>query len=146
MGLTHLDAKPIHATHEDFRLFHPVFESLLANQPHRLHERARSVAEEDPVDGKMDIGFNAGRIHKIRVQIQRCWQLQLLSFLLTCAKAVRLTLVLGLPEPTDYNVQRALTRDPDLVQAAHSTKELQEGGCRPNGPQSPGRLRPEGLA
>ena len=82
-GLTHLDAEPIHDP--ETSIFHPVFESLLANQPHRLW-RARSVAEEDPVDGKMDIGFNAGRIHKIRLQIQRYLQLQLLSFLLTAAQ------------------------------------------------------------
>ena len=76
----------------------------------------------------MDIGFNTGRVHKIRVQIQRCFQLQLRSLLLTVAQQLSDQLShLGFESPLIITFQRALARDPNFVHPTYGAKGLQEG-------------------
>ena len=89
--LGHLNAERIDPGKKAFRRGHAVFESLLADQSHRFDQRARGVAEQDPVDGKVDVGFQAGGIQEVTLQIQRLLQLQLLRLL----PALTQELVLG---------------------------------------------------
>jgi hypothetical protein len=37
-----------------------VFDSVFANQEEGLHQRAGRIAQEDPVNGKVNVGFDKG--------------------------------------------------------------------------------------
>jgi len=75
-AMGHLDTQFIHPTQEDFRLLHPVLEPLVADQAHRLHQGARGVAQQDPVDRVVNVGLYAGGIQEIGFQVQRLVQVQ----------------------------------------------------------------------
>ena len=49
---------------EEFKriLGYPVFEALAADDDGGFHQRAGEVAEQNPVDGEVDVGFEAGAV------------------------------------------------------------------------------------
>lgn len=55
-----------------------MLQTLIANQFDGFHQGARGIAEQDPIDGMVDIGDEAGGIQKGAFQIQRFGQLELL--------------------------------------------------------------------
>ena len=67
----HLDAELVHLPHELGRGGHAVDEALGADERDGLRERAHGVAQEHPVDGKMNVGLDAGRVGENLLDIQR---------------------------------------------------------------------------
>jgi len=59
------------------RFFHPVLESLAANELHGLHQGAGGVAQQDPIDRVVNVGAQAGRVQERALQIHRLGQAQL---------------------------------------------------------------------
>ena len=62
--MSHLDAEPIDACDENFGWFHPVFQSLLANQSGGFHQSPSCISEQNPVDGVVDVGGHTGGIQE----------------------------------------------------------------------------------
>ncbi|MGD0411198.1 MAG: hypothetical protein ABSC18_05795 [Verrucomicrobiota bacterium] len=60
----HLDAQGVDARDEPLRFFHAVFETLIADEPNRFHQRAGSVAQQHPINGVVDVGLQAGGVQK----------------------------------------------------------------------------------
>jgi hypothetical protein len=68
--LRHLNAQPIHVPHELLRRLHPCAQARRTDQPRRFHQGAHAIAQQHPVRREMNVGFEAGAIQKIRLQIQ----------------------------------------------------------------------------
>jgi hypothetical protein len=56
----HLHAQLVHAANQCFGGTAAVFESVFANQEEGLHQRAGRIAQEDPINGKVNVGFDKG--------------------------------------------------------------------------------------
>ena len=59
----HLHAQGVHFTEEFQRLlWHAVLQPVLADQGGGFHQGAGGVAQQDPVDGEVDVGFHTGAV------------------------------------------------------------------------------------
>ncbi len=59
----HLHAQGVHVAEEcQWLQGHAVLQSVLADEDGGLHQGAGGVAQQDPVDGEMDVGFDAGAV------------------------------------------------------------------------------------
>jgi hypothetical protein len=70
-AVRHLNAQPVDPPQKLSRRFHPGFQTLPANEREGFHQRARGVAQQDPIHRKMNVGFQRRRIHKILLQVHR---------------------------------------------------------------------------
>jgi hypothetical protein len=74
----HLHAQFVDATDKTRGLLHAMLEPLLADELHRFHQGASGVPQQDPIDGVVDVGAQAGSIQEGGLQIHRLGQMQLL--------------------------------------------------------------------
>jgi len=78
-GMSHLDAELVDAGQKTFRRVHPVLEPLSANERHGFDQGAGGIAQEDPIDRIVDVGFETGGIEKGALQVQGLGQVQSLG-------------------------------------------------------------------
>jgi hypothetical protein len=63
----HFHAKGVHVTEElQGFLWHPVFQSVLADEQGGFHQGARGVTQQNPVDWEMNVCLPAGAVKIIR--------------------------------------------------------------------------------
>lgn len=56
IGEVHFHAQPVHAADELLGGFDAMFEFLLPDEADGLHQGAGGIAQQDPIDGVMDVG------------------------------------------------------------------------------------------
>ena len=124
----HFNAQLIHPGDEAGRLGHPVFEALLANHVHGLHERARRIAQEHPVHREMNVGLDAGAVEKSGLQVQGLSELQAEGLIPPLAEQLfheRAHLLVG--QPGLVALQGAFAGHRYFVHLAQAAEPLQEG-------------------
>jgi|GEM_PF-793764 len=60
---------------------HASAQASLTDQERGLHQRAHPIPQQDPIGREVDVGFEAGAIQEVLLQVQRLPQAQLAGFL-----------------------------------------------------------------
>ena len=115
-GMRHLDAEAVHASDEERGFFHPVAQALGADQLHGLHQGARGIAQQHPVDRVMDIGLKAGGIQEARIQVYRFHQAQVFGLVMSATDQLIHDLIeRGAVAPMGLALECAFARHDDAV-------------------------------
>ncbi len=69
-GVRHFDAELVHFPDERFGRADAVFQPAPSDEGDGVHERARRVAQQHPVDREVDVGLHAGGVGEDRVEAQ----------------------------------------------------------------------------
>jgi len=105
-----------------------VLEALVADQAHRLHQGARGVAQQDPVDRIVNVGLYAGGIQEIGFQVQRLVQVQHTGLALALLEQELDGLLdLGQIRPLGIALEEAFAGDADAVQFGQAAEPLEQG-------------------
>jgi len=101
---------------------------LVADQEHGLHQCARDIAKQDPIDGVVDVGTQAGAIQKSAFQIHRFGQVQFLRGSTCHAQQLLHHLAhLGLGPPLFIALEGALAGHGDAEHLADAAEVLEQG-------------------
>lgn len=84
-GMGHLDAELVHLAQQLLRRAYAMLKTAIPNEADGLGERTCGIAQQDPVDRIMDVGFHAGGVSKDIVEAQGGFTIkQFLSPCLAC--------------------------------------------------------------
>ncbi len=126
-GMGHLNAQGVDARDKNLRLFHPVFEALVADQAHRFHQGAGGVAQQDPIDRVVDVGLQAGGVQKGAFQIDRRGQTKFLRVGGAQVQKLMDDLAhLGFGPPHVITLEGAFAGDLDAAQFVEAAEVLEQ--------------------